>query len=188
MKNIYSIGLIAFLMALGGCAVGPVRTTNGSVNNAYKLAKDNSGITYGPAIAMTAYDGVTIENACDTIKNNDARCAYQTDYKIINVPSEVGFYAGVTVVLTLLPKDMDIVLCDGKVPCSFLKVHSEKGKFGTILEVASGPGEMKCYWSGFGKAGSGTVCPAYNWDYRKDLRDFDSASMFTGNGEMKISD
>lgn len=188
MLNIKLIAAVLTMMVLGGCAVSPERIVKGSVNSAYKLAKDNSGITYGPGFpALT--DGVTVQNACAAINNGDPRCDHQNDFEIINVPSAIGFSAGVTVVLALVPKNFDFTICNGRNQCSFLKVHSDLGKFGTIIEVAAGLGETsKCYWTRGGKMGSGTVCPAYNWDYRKDLRSFDSASILTGNGEMSVSD
>ena len=189
LKNKMMVVLMAGVMlGLGGCAASSVKIMNGSVNNAYKLAKDNSGIVYGPW--MSGADiASTVKSACDGINNADSRCANQNDYLIGYVMPEFGFSAGGAPVFVLMPKSMNINFCKNNLAsdCTYLKVKAESGVFGTIVEVASLPGENKCYWSGVGRIG-GVSCPAYGWDYHKDLRNFDAASLLTGNGVLSVSD
>jgi len=188
MKKIYIVVMLVIMGMLTGCAASPARITMGSVDNAYKLAKDDSGIVYGPFVTTQAI-GVTIKNACDDIKNNDLRCSHQDDYVIGAVVPVVGFSAGSAPILTLVLKKTGINGCKymSASNCTFLKVQAEYGKFATVVQVASVPGDEKCYWTGGGMIGSGTVCPSYKWDYSKDLRSFDAASAFTGNGVLSVT-
>lgn len=186
MKKIYLVVMVLAAM-LTGCAANSSLVVTANVDNAHKLAKDDSGIVYGPFASADGV-GVTVQNACNDIKGNDARCANQDDYVIGAVVPEVGAVAGAAPVLVLVPKSTGINACRSMDDddCTFLKVRAEAGKFASIVEVASRPGEKKCYWTGGGKLGSGTVCPAYGWNYKTALRNFDAASATSGNGVLSV--
>jgi len=184
MNKMMVVAMAGVMLGLGGCAgVGPMTTSN--IENAHKLAKDNSGIVYGAWMSPDDLyaGGVTVKSACDTINNNDERCNHQEDYKMGFVVVDVGFNAGLADVFTLMPKSMDVNFC--KKPgssCTFLKVHAVNGKLGEVIEIASVPGDDKCHWSGMPGIG-GTSCPAYNWDSRKDLHSYDTTLQ-----KMTVSD
>ena len=103
---------------------------------------------------------MAVKSACDSIQNSDSRCAHQNDYVIGDVIPRIGYFNGAAQVLTLMPKSMDVKFVKlGYADYVYLKVQAEAGKLGTVLEVASVPGDGKCHWSGLPLAG-GTVCPA----------------------------
>ena len=159
----------------------------GSIDNAYKLAKNSSGVIYGAWIDPEAFamkdSGITVKSACDYIKNNDPRCAHQDDYIVGDVVPSIYKMAGSAQILAFMPKSMNVkphkVSWDAY---TYVKVLSEPGKISEIIEIASVPGDKKCHWDWF-PLGGGTVCPAYNWDYQKDLRSYDTNRMV-----MTVSD
>lgn len=176
MKKIYIVVMLVIMGMLGGCASSS-RMTIANVDNAHKLAKNDSGIVYGAWMSPDKLhaSGVTVKSACDDIKNNDSRCANQDDYIMGFVVSDIGFSAGLADVFTLMPKSMDVKFSQPGYTETYVyvKVRAEAGKFGTVLEVASVPGDGKCHWGGVALIG-GTVCPAYNWDSSKELRSYDT--------------
>lgn len=177
MKKIYFVVMVLAAM-LTGCA-----TTEGMVTstaaNSHKLAKDGSGVVYGPLIA--GFEPSHMKQMCDSIQNRDSRCTHLEDYVPGKVIPAVGFTAGASAVLVLIPKEMNIEQCNsgqsGK--CTILKVRAKEGQFGEVLEIASVPGDGKCEFVGFNGAG-GTICPGV-WDYRKDMNNWD-----TTNGIMTV--
>lgn len=157
---------VAFALMLAGCASTGERVKT-QANNAYKLAKDKSGIIYG----VVGYEEATVKQACDAVENRDTRCNEQDKYKSRIISPGIGFSAGVAATTALLPKDMEIKSCNRPAweSCDYVKVKSEQGKLATILEIVT----SKCHWAGFNGAG-GVVCPPLNWDYRNDLNTWDT--------------
>lgn len=193
MNKIFLLAMILVLGMLEGCALNtPIeRISVASVENAHKLAKNNSGILFGLWLTDAKFHQQNIHKVCEAIKNNDPRCANQNDYILGMVVPAYGAYAGKAVVLTLISKDMKLSSCDspqsGTSDCTYLKVKAEKGKIGTVIEIASAQGDGKCKWSGANRIG-GTICPAYNWSYEEELRDYDAANFFTGNDVLIVPD
>lgn len=156
-------GLAIVLMSMVGCA--------GIDSAARKEFNDNKieGVIYG---FVTDFKTAPISELCDLIKNKDARCLEKDKYKVVRVISNVGFASGLMGTVALAPKNMDVgAFCrsEGAANCTYVKASVDKNKLGTVLEVASRPGENKCYWSGF-RGNGGTVCNTFSWDYRKDGR------------------
>lgn len=159
------VGLL--MVALTGCASTGERVRT-QADNAYKFAKDGSGEFY----AVVGNEEATVKQACDAISNKDERCKEQSKYKARLVAPAVGFSAGVAATTALIPKAMDLKSCNRPAweKCDFVKVKSENGLLATVLEVVTG----KCEWSGFNGAG-GVVCrEPINWDYRKDMKSWDT--------------
>ena len=166
--NVLKVG---FALAVGvmvtGCAsVGSV--ANQIVNNSEK-----AGVIYG-------FAGVTktpVSEVCAAVNNKDYRCKNQSEYETVIVYSSFGFAEGAKGVTALIKKDFPNIevlkealknnYATGNKNAPYAKARVIPGQFGEILEVVSTHGDGKCYWSGMPRTG-GTVCPAYNWDYRKD--------------------
>jgi len=166
--NIIKTGFaIAVATIVTGCAsVGSV--ANQIVNNSEK-----SGVIYG-------FAGVTktsVAEVCSAVNNKDYRCNNQNEYETVIVYSSFGFAEGAKGVTALIKKDFPNIetlkealnhnYVTGSKNAPYVKARVIPGQFGEILEVVSTHGDGKCYWSGMPRAG-GTVCPVYNWDYRKD--------------------
>ena len=187
MNKMMVVLMAGVMLGLGGCAVAPSKIMTGSIDNAYKLAKNNTGVIYGAWIDPESYamgdSGITVKSACDYVKNSDPRCAHQEDYIVGDVVPSIYSYAGSAQILAFMPKSMNIkphkLSWD---TYTYVKVRSEPGKISEIIEIASEPGDKKCFWSGL-PLGGGTVCPAYNWDYRNDLHSYD-----TNHLVMTVSD
>ena len=145
-----------------GCA------TNGSIAKGYVNNNKVEGIIYGAG--LWGDSDLNVEAICKSIENKDERCNHKDDYKIVAVAAKIGFSDGFTGITAFAPKSMDIgeACRTGSSNCTYLKTKVEMNKLGTVLEVASRPGDGKCHWSGMPRAG-GTVCPAYNYDYAKDF-------------------
>ncbi len=168
----------AMVVGMTGCgSMDSIVKSN--VNNAHKLAKDNSGIVVGLVYGSDSEDN--LKKACATIGNADQRCASAGEYDVIAVTPGFGFAAADARVIALAPKGSKFNICTtgGGKNCSYAKVKAEDGKFATVIEVFK-EGENGCHWSGMPRAG-GVVCD--DWDYRKDMRDWD-----TTNGVMTVKD
>ena len=170
------IALTGVMLGLGGCvSVGPTnhpQQVTGTADFAYKLAKDGSGILYG-LVNKSPFDHdiTTVKFVCDLINNTDERCAHPDDYMVGQILPRSEFSQGIASVLILMEKGKEIEPCwnySNNKTCTYVKVQTAKGKFGTVLEVVSRPGEDKCYWSGGGVGG--VVCPG--WDSAKEVREF----------------
>ena len=174
--------LIAAIVSLTGCA-STDSVVKSRVNNAYKLSKSADGVNYG-VFAVTD-DQSIFENLCKAVNNGDSRCLDRDKYNVVNVTHAFGFAAASANTLALAPKDFpakNTCYRTGDSKCTYVSVKSEKGKISTVLGVASFPGDGRCSWSGMPRAG-GTVCSAYNWDYRKDMNDWS-----TTNGVMSVKE
>jgi len=175
MNKFLKVTVLGVLMvAVTGCA-----SVNGALqsaaDNGYKLSKDGTGVVYGPAVNTSH----SMDEVCGVVK--DSRCSSKQDYQVVMVIPAVGYMSSGTFLFALAPKDMSFKTgSTGCSSCDYLKVKLEQGKLGTVLERASTAGDGKCKWSGMPRAG-GTVCQAYNWDYRKDMRDWN-----TTNGVMSV--
>lgn len=183
MKNICFLNSLFFVLLLTGCS-SMAPSVRSYVDNAAKLPKDNSGVVYG-VFAISDY---SVNDMCKAIDYRDERCAESEKYVGVMVYSAFGFAAAGVVSVALEPKESPFLQyskgCNrtGDRGCSYVKLHVKPGKFADILELASKPGDEKCYWSGMPRAG-GVVCPAYHWDYRKDMHSWN-----TTNGVMSVSD
>lgn len=175
MKKLIAVTALMLATVMTGCA-GNVKVAKSNADNSYKLAKSGDGILYGAAAVFT--DTKIVSEICDSIQNADNRCADKQNYEAVHIYSAFGFNAGGATTIALLSKNSPFLnqisyfsgrLGNSKQP--FVKVKAVKGVFAEILEVVSVNGDGKCSWSGLPRAG-GTVCPAYNWDYRKDLIDW----------------
>ena len=156
-----AVGVMVSLMV--GCAsVGSV--ANQIVNN-----KVQSGVIYGAAFVTTT----TASEVCLATGNKDRRCESADDYVLVMVQSRFGFADGSSGINSLVKKDfpnLDKLRYQGRLGDKnepYVKAKVIPGQFGELVEVVSTDGDGKCVWSGMPRAG-GTVCPAYNWDYRKD--------------------
>ena len=147
-----------------------ILTGCGSINNVIRAQEKNgkSGVLYGMKGTDLDAQG-SVKYICDRTGNKDPRCSHQEDYKAVFVVSAFGYSDGAVGSVALAPKDMDIgkPCATGSDKCSYIKVRVEAGIFGTVEGIASVSGDGKCHWSGMPRIG-GVVCPAYNWDYRKD--------------------
>jgi hypothetical protein len=179
LKNKMMVVLMAgVLLGLGGCAemTGIDKSTLATMERSQELTKDNSGIIYGVAI-RTSNDDIasSVKDACNTVNNNDARCLHQEDYILSQVIPAAGYNAGAPHITTLIPKSAKINNCrmmKGS-DCSFVKIQAKHGEIATFIEVVSSPANKNdnCIWSGMPMIG-GTICAAYNWDYRANLNDY----------------
>ncbi|GEM_PF-2483470 len=173
--------LIAALLPailLTGC-FSNAKLTRVNIDQAYKLAKDDSGIIFGAA-GVFIDESVSAARLCAFINNSDPRCSQADEYVGVAVWSAFGFYAGSALTIALAPKNssvvQDIAYFRGRVGNSkqpYVKARAIKGQFATVLEVVSTHGDEKCYWQGLPRAG-GTICPQYDWDYRKNIKSWDS--------------
>ena len=161
LKNV-GVGVLVTMMV--GCAsVGSV--TNKMVNNT------QNGVIYGAAAVVT---GFSVIDACNTMNNKDARCSHPEDFVVVSVISKFGYADGAVGINALVPKDFPNIgalkfsgrLGDKNEP--YVKARVIPGQLGELLEIVSTNGDGKCIWSGMPRTG-GTVCPAYNYDYRKDF-------------------
>lgn len=163
-KVLKGLAVSALLTMSVGCA------SIGSVGNKMVNNTEKSGVIYGAG--GVASDGNAVD-ICAAINNKDYRCANAEDYVAVVVMSKFGFADGAVGINALVKKDFPNLdklryngrLGDKKQP--YVKAKVVPNQLGEILEIASTNGDGKCYWSGMPRAG-GTVCPAYNWDYRKD--------------------
>ena len=156
LKN---VGVGVLVTMLVGCAsVGSA--ARGSVSN------NKTGVLYG---YVSTELKSTAKELCDSIKNSDERCREANKYQSVAIVSSHGFSDGGYGIMALAEGGMNIDKCSRPKfkDCTYYKVSVTAGKLGAITEVASKPKEGKCDWTGLNGAG-GTVCPAYNWDYRKD--------------------
>ena len=160
MNKLVKVGLVG-LLAIGvvGCA------SIGGMSNHYVNDVKKEGILYG--VGLDARD---INEVCDAIKNKDNRCLERDKYQSVAVCSRFGYADGFTGTFALAPKELDIgePCRTGSSKCTYLKTLVEKGKLGTVLEVASRPGDGKCRWGGMPRIGS-TVCDIYNYDASKNF-------------------
>jgi len=178
MKKIYIVVMLVVMSMLGGCAaISPNKTPSqitGTSDFAYRLAKNDSGILYGVVInSPLNKDITTVKFACDAIHNNDERCSHQDNYVVGKIYPRSQFIDGFATVVILMQKDKEIQACwnfASKEYCTYVKVQTEKGKLGTVLEIVSRPGEEICFWRG-GLVG-GVVCPSLGWDSAKEIRGF----------------
>jgi hypothetical protein len=156
VAKVLSIGVIAASMV--GCA------STGGIAQKYVNNNSVEGVIYGAGLEQ-----LSIKNICDAIKNKDDRCNKQSDFKVVAVAAKVGYADGFVGMTAFAPISMDIgkPCSSGSSDCTYLKTLVEKNRLGTVLEVASRPGENKCKWSGMPRAG-GTVCTTPAWDYQKD--------------------
>lgn len=138
------------------------------------VANKEHGVIYGAA--WFAYNDDSIE-ACNQIRNADARCNNASDYVLVTVFSRVGFADGVVGATALMLKshpDLNLLkhkMGTGNKNMPYVKVRVIPGQLAEILEVTSKNGDGVCYWSGMPRAG-GTVCPGL-YDYRKDFTGID---------------
>ncbi len=164
--NVLKVGFaLAAAVLVTGCA---------TVNSASSVVinnSDKSGIIYGAAASQEGI--VSTLDVCKAINNKDSRCANLENYVVVKVFSKFGFADGAVGTIALVEKDFPYLnklnftgrLGDKNEP--YVKAKITPGKLGEVLEVVSIDGDGKCQWSGLPRTG-GTVCPAYNWDYRKD--------------------
>ena len=148
------------MLGLVGCA------SVGGMAQKYVSNDKVEGIIYGAGLD---HDNSTSNQICAAIKNKDDRCLHPELYQVVAVAAKFGFADAFVGTIAFAPVTMDIgqACVTGSLKCTYFKTMVDKNKLGTVLEVASRPGDGKCQWSGLPRAG-GTVCTAYNWDYRKD--------------------
>jgi hypothetical protein len=130
------------------------------------ISNNKTGIIYGYATNDLNFD---INQLCNSIKNTDERCNYKEKYSVLAIVSSHGFSDSGYGIMALVDSEIKIDKCARPTfkHCTYYKVEVMPNKLGTVISVASNPKELKCDWNGLNGAG-GTVCPAYNWDYRKD--------------------
>lgn len=165
VKNILKVLLVSGVATMMvGCA------SVGGMANHYVNDTKKEGVFYGARLDLPDTNEV-----CDAIKNKDERCLEREKWKAVSVMSRFGYSDAFTGTIALAPKEMDIgefthSLNGFKQASSYtyLKAKVEFGRLGTVLEIASRPGDEKCHWSGMPRAGS-TVCPAYNYDASRDF-------------------
>lgn len=163
--NVLNVGFALTVAAIvTGCASGSV-VSKKMANNTEK-----HGVIYGAS-------GVVHESAediCKAMDNKDYRCSNAKDYYVLVVISKMGYADGRVGINAFIKKDFPnievlqnhtYVTGDKNMP--YVKAEVVPGQLGEVLEIASINGDGKCHWSGMPRIG-GVVCPAYNWDYRKD--------------------
>lgn len=161
-KVVRGLAVSVLMTMMVGCA-----GVDGAARKEFSNNNKIEGVVYG---FRTDFKTASTEDVCKAINNADLRCADMDKYQVVRVMSEVGYASGFMGSVALAPKDMDVGgACSrgGSSECTFIKVKVEKNKLGTVLAVASRPGDGKCHWSGLAGMG-GTVCRAYGWDYSKD--------------------
>ena len=167
------------MLGLGGCSTitSINKSTIGTMERSQELTKDNSGLLYGVATDIVNKDdnAAGVKEACNTINNSDSRCSHQEDYMLSNVIPAAGYNAGAPHIVTLIPKSAKVHNCRvmKNDDCSFVKIQAKHGEIATFVEVVSSPANKNdnCIWSGMPMIG-GTICAAYNWDYRVNLNDY----------------
>jgi len=172
---------IAVLFTTGfltGC-FNNAKIVQANIEQAYKLAKDESGVIYGVA-GLHTDESISASKVCQFIEGRDPRCSHAEEYIPVSIWSGFGMFAASAVTVAIIPKDSsiakDIAYFKGRVgdrKQPYVKARAIKGQLATVLEVASTHGDGKCYWQGLPRVG-GTVCPHYGWDYRKDMKSWDS--------------
>ena len=176
------------MLGLGGCAsISPTKTPtqiSGTAEHAYKLARNGSGVLYGPVLnSALNHDITTTRFACDVINNTDERCAHPDEYVVGKIMPKSEFHEGAATVIILMEKNKAIEPCSNFLSnktCTFVKIKTEKGKLGTVLEVVASPQDSdgeKCRWTGGGVGG--VVCPG--WNYSNEVKSF-TASGFALTG------
>ncbi|WP_047536679.1 hypothetical protein [Methylotenera versatilis] len=151
------------------------------VDNSYKLVKSADGIAYGSFFILD--DQSVKTKLCEAVNYSDARCQDLDNYNAVNVFHGFGFKAAAANSLALAPKDFPAKNTCGRVgdsKCTYVSVKVAQNSITSVIDIASANNDNKCYWKGGARSG-GTVCPAYNWDYRKDLNDWD-----TTNGVLSV--
>lgn len=160
MKIIKLIVLTVLFLMVAGC--GSVRGTMKSIRN-----NTQAGIVYGASIISPVYK---VELYC-----NDEECKNPDDYVLVVTWTKFSYKdGGPTGILSVVHKDFPNLnklrysgMMHGKnVP--FAKVSITSGKLGKLLEIVSSDGDGKCYWNKYKRVG-GTICPAYDYDYRKNF-------------------
>ena len=165
-KKLVLAGLFV-MSGLAGCA-GIDTLAKNTIKN------KESGVIYGVSgLSMT--DGENeAKKMCESVQNNDFRCKEVENYVGVGVVSSFGFSGGGVGTLALVNKNfpnlykMSYSGRLGDKNETYVKAKVVAGQFGEVLEIVSTDGDGKCHWSGMPRAG-GTVCPAYNYDYRKDF-------------------
>jgi len=160
-KVVKGLALGAMVSLMVGCA-GLGGTSRLTVESNHQ-----GGVIYGKATTFTGNDNDRMDEVCDAIKNADSRCLTRDKYQARFIVSSIEYWGGAQGFMAIADKNIDVGHEWRGGNGIFVKAVREAGKLGTILEVASRPGDNKCYWSGMPGLG-GTVCPTYNWDYRKD--------------------
>ena len=172
LKN---VGVGVLVTMLVGCA-----SVGGMAKNQLKvqsnMVSDDTGIVYG---TMTGGNEKETKAMCEAINNADPKCS-NSDFKIISLTSAFGFASGGYGAFTWVRKDLDYHQCSrlGDSDCSYGKAKLVEGRYAEFIEVVSANKDGKCKWSGLPRAG-GVVCDAYNWDYRKNLNDWDTTNGIT---------
>jgi len=153
----------AMVVMVTGCA------SVGSVGN--KMVDNQvGGVIYGAAGVVTES---TVKSWCDAIASRDSRCSHPEDFVLVSIYSKFGFADGAVGINALAPKNFPGIeklrhnYATGDKMLPYVKAKVTPGQLGTLLEIVSTDGDGKCTWSGMPRAG-GTVCPAFNYDYRKD--------------------
>ena len=161
LKN---VGVGVLVTMLVGCAsVGSV--ANKMVNNT------QGGVIFG--FSGVDYEASAIE-VCKLINNKDPRCSNASDYYVVPVIAKIGYADGAVGINALIKKDSEFIKVlnhnkrTGDKNAPYVKAKVIPGQLAEVLEVVSINGDGKCIWSGMPRTG-GTVCPAYNYDYRKDF-------------------
>ena len=177
MNKMMVVLMAGVMLNLGGCAgmLSIDKATISTMERSQNLTKDNSGIIYGVAIEIGKDNAVGVKEACDANQNIDTRCSHQDDYILTHVIPAAGYNAGAPHIVTLIPKSAKINNCRMMKSdnCSFVKIQAKHGEIATFVEVVSSPANKNdnCIWSGMPMIG-GTICAAYNWDYRANLNDY----------------
>ena len=161
LKN---VGVGVLVTMLVGCA-SVDSVTNKMVNNT------QGGVIFGTGAVDTT---ANVSDVCRSINNKDSRCNESDDYSLIVVIAKAGYADGAVGINALIKKDSEFIkalthqkrLGDKTMP--YVKAKVIPGQLGELLEIVSTNGDGKCVWSGLPRIG-GTVCPAYNYDYRKDF-------------------
>jgi len=163
-KKVKILLLGALLANVIGCA------SVGSVSNKM-VTNDKAGVIYGYAGVDSS---VSVKDLCGAIKNQDPRCATADDYVLVPVYAKLGYADGAVGINSLVKKDyngIDKLLASKSAYDKtgvFVKVKVIPGQLGELVEIVSTNKDGKCKWNGLPKVG-GVVCPAYNYDYRKDF-------------------
>ena len=185
MNKMMVVLMAGVMLGLGGCAgISPTKVPqqmSGTADHAYKLAKNGSGVLYGLVLnSPFNHDVTTAKFACDAINNTDERCSHPDDYVLARIATRSQYWDGVPAIMIFMDKNKAIEPCwnfSNNKTCTYVKVQMEKGKLGTVLEVASVPGDDKCHWSGGGVGG--VVCG--EWDSAREVRTFHTTSSTTSD-------
>lgn len=157
--------------SMGGTAINQLKVQG-------DMSADGTGLVYGQMGGDSA-DKTLTKTVCAAIKNSDPKCN-DDNYRILTVNSAFGYAAAWYGAFAWIPKNITFYQCSrlGDSDCTYAKVKLVEGKYAEFIEIASENKDGKCRWSGLPGAG-GTVCPAYNWDYRKNLNDWDTTNGIT---------